>query len=490
MRVLMVYPKYPDTFWSFKHVLKLISKKAAFPPLGLLTVASLLPDDWEKCLVDMNVRSLEDADIERADMVFISAMIVQKDSAKDVIARCKELGKTVVAGGPMFTTMHDQFPDVDHFVLNEGETTVPMFLDDLEKGELKRVYSSSERPDIHRTPLPMWSLVDAKDYASMAIQYSRGCPFNCEFCDIVIMNGRVPRTKSPGQMCRELDSLYEHGWRGSVFIVDDNFIGNKNKVKELLPAVIDWQKKHRFPFSFFTEASVNLADDEELMDLMVRSNFFKVFLGLETPALGSLEECGKFQNTNRDLVESVKTIQRRGMQVMGGFIVGFDNDPEDIFNAQVEFIQKIGCVVAMVGLLNAVPQTRLWHRLKAENRLLRESRGNNTDRFLNYMPKMGVERLLNGYEHIVKSIYSTKNYYDRIRAFIKDYNPRCKARIKLEEVKALFKSFWVVGVCSKARFHFWRLLFSTLFKKTRSFPVAVELAILGLHFQKVMESSF
>ena len=370
MKVLFVYPEYPDTFWSFKHVLKFISKKAAFPPLGLLTVGAMLPDEWQKKLVDLNVGSLKDEHIEWADMVFLSAMIVQKKSAQEIIDRCRAHGKKIVAGGPAFTTQHKEFIGVDHFVLNEAEVTLPLFLEDLEKGRLKHVYTPAKRPDVVSTPVPLWPLININDYATLAIQYSRGCPYNCEFCDIVIMNGRIPRCKTPEQMKKEFQALYDVGWRKSVFIVDDNFIGNKGEVKKMLPALLEWQKEHKYPFTLLTEASTDLANDEDLMQMMSRANFFKVFLGLETPDRESLKECGKFQNTSRDLVKAVHTIHRHGMQVMGGFIVGFDNDSETIFDAQINFIQQIGVVTAMVGVLTALPQTRLWHRLKDEDRLI------------------------------------------------------------------------------------------------------------------------
>jgi len=313
MNILLIYPSYPDTFWSFKHIMPFISKKAAFPPLGLMTVAAMLPGDWSKRLVDLNVRPLLDEDLAWADMVFLSAMLIQEPSARETIARATALGKRVVAGGPAFCVGPERFPGVDHFVLDEGEVTLPMFLADWEKGEPKPLYSSTERPDLSRTPIPQWNLIDFKDYVSMPVQYSRGCPFDCEFCGIVTMNGRVPRNKSPQQMLAELQSLYDAGWRRNIFIVDDNFIGNKAKVKVLLPHVIDWQKRHGYPFTFMTEASINLATDPELMRLMSEANFSKVFVGIETPSTDCLKECGKVQNVNIDFTTAIKTINRNGM---------------------------------------------------------------------------------------------------------------------------------------------------------------------------------
>jgi radical SAM superfamily enzyme YgiQ (UPF0313 family) len=485
MNALLIYPEYPDTFWSFKHVLNFVSKKAAFPPLGLMTIGAMLPKEWEKKLVDINITELTDEQIQWADIVFIGAMLVQKKSAQEIINRCKAKGKKVVAGGPAFTTQHEKFKNVDHFVLNEAEVTLPLFLEDLKQENPKQIYTSDKRPDIKETPIPLWSLINFKDYVSLSIQYSRGCPFNCEFCDIIIMNGRIPRTKTPEQIINEMQSLYEAGWRGPLFIVDDNFIGNTAEVKKMLTLLINWQKEHKYPFQLYTEASTNLADDEELMQMMSAANFFKVFLGIETPCVDSLKECGKMQNATRDLADAVKTIHKNGMQVMGGFIVGFDNDSEKIFDAQIKFIQQTGVVTAMVGMLTALPQTRLWHRLKAEGRLTQDTSGENTDGSLNFVPKMGKEKLAEGYKKILSTIYSPKQYYKRIDTFIRNYKPTAKSRISKKDIKAFLKSMWRIGILSKSRFLYWKLILKTSLTKTKAFPTAVELAILGLHFEKV-----
>ncbi len=483
MNALLVYPRYPDTFWSFRHALSFISKKAVLPPLGLLTVAAMMPKEWEKRLVDTNVCGLKDGDIDWADMVFISAMLIQKESAQEIINRCKARGRKVVAGGPAFTTSHESFIGVDHFVLSEAESTLPLFLNDLEKGDLKQIYESPERPDVTKTPVPLWSLIDLRNYVSMAVQYSRGCPFECEFCDIIIMNGRVPRTKTNEQIIGELQSLYEAGWRNSVFIVDDNFIGNKANVKCMLPSLIEWQKERKYPFKLLTEASTNLADDEELMNLMSRANFSKVFLGIESPNVESLKECGKLQNVNRDLSETVKKIQQHGMQVMGGFIVGFDSDDEQIFENQLAFIQKAGVVTAVVGILGAFPKTKLWYRLKAEGRLIKDSVGESMDGNIDFVPKMGKEKLVNGYKKLLSKIYSKKYYYQRIDTFIRDYKPTVRSRLSKNEFFAFLRSVWRIGVLSGERLHYWRLLAKTLFTKKKALPVAIELAIYGQHLK-------
>jgi len=491
LKVLLVYPRYPDTFWSFRHALRIAAKKASFPPLGLLTVAAMLPAGWEKKLVDMNVRPLDDADIRWADCVMISAMVVQQDSAREVIARCRSLGTKTVAGGPLFTQGYEFFEEVDHLVLDEAEVTLPPFLADLEKGCAQRMYTSKERPDITRTPVPMWSLLDMKKYSSTNIQYSRGCPYNCEFCDIVVLNGRVPRTKSREQIIAELDSLYNRGWRDGIFIVDDNFIGNKRKLKrEILPAIIEWQKARKYPSMLLTETSINLADDEELMDLMVDAGFDTVFIGIETPNEDSLAECSKQQNRGRDLVASVKKIQNHGLQVQGGFIVGFDSDPDSIFKSQINFIQRSGIVTAMVGLLNAPPGTKLHQRLKREDRLLFDGNisGDNTDCSLNFVPKMDREMLISGYRNILATIYAPSQYYRRVKEFFKEYKPRRRKRVSQLQVWhawAFLRSVWYLGVRDRERLHYWRFMVSTLLKRPQHFPLSIALAVYGFHFRKV-----
>ena len=489
MKILLVYPQYPDTFWSFKHALKFISKKAGLPPLGALTVAAMLPQSWQKRLIDMSVDALTDDDIKWADYVFISAMVVQKDSTKEVIQRCVNLGTKVVAGGPLFTIEQGEFAGVDHFILNEGEITLPEFLSDLDKGSPKPVYTTDLHPEITRTPIPMWSLLNMKKYSSMSLQYSRGCPFNCELCDITLLDGRNPRTKTKEQTLAELDALYYAGWRGDVFLVDDNFIGNKAKLKaETLPAVIDWMEKRKHPFNLSTEASINLADDQELMTLMVKAGFIRVFIGIETPNEDSLSECDKKQNSSRDLVATVKLIQRNGLEVMAGFIVGFDSDPVSIFKTQIDFIQKSGIVTAMVGLLNAPKGTRLYHRLKGENRLLAASTGDNTDFSLNFIPKMNPDTLMNGYRDILSTIYAPKNYYARINTLLKEYRPKThlrKSEIKWSLVQGLFNCLWFVGVREQGRLHYWKLMASTLFTRPKSLRLLITLSAYGYHFRRV-----
>ncbi len=491
MKILLVYPEYPDTFWSFRYALRFVSKKASFPPLGLLTVAAMLPDAWEKKLVDMNATTLTGKDLKWADYMFISAMNVQKKAAREVIARCNKFGTKIVAGGPLFTTEYEEFNGVDHFVLGEAEITLPLFLEDLEKGCAQPIYTTNEHPDISKTPAPSWPLLNMKKYSSMSIQYSRGCPYNCEFCDIIILDGHKPRTKDTDQLLAELDAIYKLGWRSGVFIVDDNFIGNKRKLKaETLPALIEWSERKKHPFAFSAEATVNLAADEELMELMVKAGFNTVFIGIETPNEESLVECNKSININCDLVASVKEMQKHGLEVQGGFIVGFDNDPLSIFKSQISFIQNSGIVTAMVGLLNAPRGTRLYQRLKRENRLLKDSTGDNTDCSLNFIPKMDYKTLIDGYKHILSTIYSPGQYYERIKTFLKDYKPvkrKGRFQLKFYQVKAFIKSMWFLGVIERGRKYYWKLFVSTLLKRPRVFPLSISLAVYGFHFRKIVE---
>jgi radical SAM superfamily enzyme YgiQ (UPF0313 family) len=491
MKTLLIYPQYPaDTFWSFKHILKFASKRAAFPPLGLLTIASMLPEKWEKKLVDMNVSTLKDKDIEWADCVFISAMIVQKNSVKEVIERCRRLNVKIVAGGPLFTTGYEEFEGIDHFVLGEAEETLPVFLDDLKNGCSKHIYVSDKRPSLTKTPIPMWDLINFKHYATLCIQYTRGCPYDCEFCDVIIMNGRVPRNKEMSQVLREFDALYERGWRGPVFIVDDNFIGNKIKAKKMLREIVAWQEKRGYPFRLFTQVSLNLAADEELMRLMTDAGCNKVFIGLETPIEASLAECNKFLNKTGDMVAAVKKIQNFGMQVMGGFIVGFDNDPPSIFENQINFIQRMGVVSAMLGILTALPKTKLYNRLKGEGRLLKTSSGDNTDGSLNFVPRMGVEALMNGYRKIMQTLYSPEKYYQRIITFLEEYRPakrrqRISLALAIASLRTFLKSVWYLGVVGESRRYYWKLVTKALFKYHHTFPEAISMAIQGFHFRKV-----
>ena len=488
MNTLLIYPEYPDTFWGFKHALRFILKKANVPPLGLLTVAALLPKDWTLRLVDLNLKKLKEKDIAWADMVLISAMDAQRPSVQRIVDLCQKYRVRTVAGGPLFSANPQDFPGIDHLVLKEAEITLPLFLADLEKGQPQHIYTTDQWADLSKSPRPMWELADIKKYSSMNLQYSRGCPYNCDFCDISILYGRIPRTKSTRQVLGELEALHKMGWRGGVFIVDDNFVGNKARLKaEVLPQMVAWMDVHKHPFTFITQASIEMADDDDLLSLMARAGFDQVFVGIETPDENSLQECSKFQNKNRDMIAGVKKIQGCGIQVHAGFIVGFDSDPKSIFDTQIKFIQQSGIATAMVSLLNILPKTKLYWRLKDQDRLTKEFSGDNTDFNLNFVPKMGPVPLLEGYRKIVKTIYSPRNYYRRVRTFLREYRPVRvqKPRFSFSRLAAFASSIVVLGLWSKERFQYWGLVFWTLFKRPRLFPTAITMTIYGYHFRKV-----
>ncbi|MGV8057742.1 MAG: B12-binding domain-containing radical SAM protein [Smithellaceae bacterium] len=491
MNILMIYPRYPVTFWSFKYALKYISKKAAFPPLGLLTVASMLPKEWDVRLVDLNIEKLKQKDMEWADYVMISAMLIQKDSVDEILDKCAQFRKKVIAGGPLFSAKPEAYHDsVDHLVLNEAECTLPPFLADLAQGTTRKVYRSSDFPSLHNTPLPRWDLAKIKYYANVMIQFSRGCPFNCEFCDVTSLFGHNPRIKTEDQFLRELQTIYETGWRGTVFIVDDNFIGNKKAIKTMLPRVIAWMQDHQYPFEMLTETSINIADDDELIHLMTRAGFTNIFIGLETPNEESLKECSKNQNCKRNMTAAIKKLQAAGLQVFGGYIVGFDNDDESIFARQIKFIQETGVVTAMVGLLNALPNTRLWHRLKKENRLDDNSSGDNTDGSINFIPRMDKTKLIEGYNKLVKTLYSPRHYYQRINEFLKTYKPIPIGRnnkYSYQRLKAFIISIFYIGILGNgvSQWYYWKLMVKSLIFYRQSFAEAMTLMVYGYHFRKM-----
>ncbi len=491
MKILLLNPKFPDTFWSLKSAIKFISRKSLMPPMGLLTVAALLPESWDKRLVDLNTGRLRDKDLLWADYVLITAMAIQRKSVDEVLQRCKTLGVKTVAGGPLFTSMPEEYaPLVDHLVLKEAEITLPLFLADLQIGEGRRMYTTREKADLRKTPVPLWNLVDIKKYALMPTQYSRGCPFNCDFCDVTTLFGHEIRTKDTAQVITELQTIYDTGWRGNVFFVDDNFIGNKTRLKtEVLPAIETWMRDRKFPFSFNTQASINLSDDEDLMQSMVRAGFDCVFVGIETPSETCLNECNKVQNKGRDLVECVTKIQRAGMQVQAGFILGFDSDEPGIFDNMIRFIQESGVVVAMVGLLNAPRGTGLYRRLAGEQRLTRPSSGDNMDCSMNFQPKMGIHTLMAGYQKVIKTIYSQSNYCQRILTFLKNYKVPTERsqRYQPHEIWAFLKTIWEFGILRPGRRYYWKLIFWSLRKRHR-LHLAVTFIIYGYHFRKMIRA--
>jgi len=487
MNALLLYPEFPDTFWSFKHAVKFIGRKAALPPLGLLTVAAMLPEEWNLRLVDMNVSKLTEDYLAWADCAFMSAMVVQRSSAKELIARCNAAKVPVIAGGPLFTEESEQFSDVDHLVLGEAEEILPRFLADFMAGSAGHIYRASGFPDVRTTPIPRWDLLEMRQYVAMAVQFSRGCPYDCEFCDITVLFGRRPRVKTPEQMIAELDALWRAGWRKGIFFVDDNFIGNRPYLKEVfLPALIEWRHSTGRTNYFFTEATLNLADDEALVRQMVAAGFNWVFVGIETPEHEGLVECNKLQNTRRDLLQSVRILQNAGLEVQAGFIVGFDSDTPSIFKRQLQFIQKSGIVTAMVGVLQAFPGTRLYRRMQAEGRLKDVVSGDNVDGTTNIVPSMSLEVLRAGHRWLVNRIYDPKHYYHRVRTLLREYNPpRVKNAFDLQHFFALWRSFLYIGILGRERLYYWGLLIWMLFRRPRLFSIGVKHAIYGYHFRKV-----
>lgn len=490
MNVLLIYPEYPETFWNFRHALQFMGKKAVYPPLGLLTIAAMFPDDWDAQLVDLNVTQLREAQLRQADLVCISAMSIQEASARAVIARCRALGVPVLAGGPLFTSDPEAFAEVDYLVLNEAEVTFPHFLRDYQRGEAHHCYQSDDFADLRVTPVPRWELINMAPYAAMNIQVSRGCPYDCEFCNITALFGRAPRLKDATKVIAELDALYHAGWRGGVFFVDDNLISHKRKMKEeILPAVTAWMEARRYPFIFNAQVPINIADDTVLLAGMARAGFTTVFVGIESPNEASLQECQKTPNANRDMLASVRTVQQHGIQVQGGFIVGFDNDPLNIFERVTDFIQRSGIVTAMVGLLNAPYGTRLYQRLQQEGRLLSGMTGDNTDGTLNFIPAMPRETLMQGYQQIIRSIYTPRPYYQRVRHFLQDYRPavRFSWPFRFAYLAGGAKLLVKLGLLEQERAHFWRLIFWALFTRPRVLPLAVVYSAYGFHFRKCME---
>ena len=498
---LFVYPKFPPSYWGFKYALEFLGKKSSMPPLGLLTIAGMFPDNYAMKVVDMNIEPLTDAHLQWADVVLTSTMIVQKASLYEVAERCNQAGIPIIAGGPHPTSYYDNIKaetdaTINHFLFGEVEEIFEAFLTDFESGVAKEVYRETRKPDITKTPPPRYDLININNYGSMALQFSRGCPFNCEFCDITKLFGRVPRTKSNEQMLAEFEMLYKLGWEGAMFVVDDNFIGNKRDAMRLLPAVKEWQEERQFPFSLYTEASVNLVEIPEMLDAMSDAGFNMVFLGIESPNDEALLSTSKGQNTSKEeeagsyLLRAIRKIQSKGMEVTGGFIIGLDGDTE--FDSHIDFIQKAGIPMAMAGLLTALKETDLWHRLKQEDRLLVESSGNNTDMSLNFVPEMPREELLAEYRRVVSTLYdpTLKNYFARCLTLLEHmpYTPHNVRSIRKDELLAFIRSLQK-QLFSRQGLAYARFLAKTLKDYPKMFPEAVRLAVMGYHLEKTTRNT-
>jgi len=493
---LLVYPRFPPSYWGFQYALELIDKRSAMPPLGLITVAGMFPDRYRLRLVDMNVTELTDEDLQWADLVLTSTMVVQQHSLHEVIGHCNRLATPVAVGGPHPTSYITDIHGADHYLLDEVEESFPRFLADWEQGIAERIYRPEGKPAVTDTPVPRFDLLDLDAYSSMALQFSRGCPFDCEFCDITKLFGRKPRTKTNEQMIVELDTLYETGWRGPVFMVDDNFIGNKKEAMRMLPAVTAWQKEHGYPFGFYTEASVNLAKLEPLMDAMVQAGFSMTFLGIESPNPEALKKTKKVQNTARGdddfLLHAVRTIQSRGIEVSGGFILGLDGDGPEVFDAQVDFIQEAGIPMAMVGLLSALRGTDLYARLQKEGRLLDESSGNNVEVRLNFVPELDPDVLVRGYRQVLERLYgpNLEAYFERCWTMLSNLGPQALPRrnVRSNEIWGALRSIRR-QLFSRQGPAYLKLLTRTLFRRPGMLPEAIRLGIMGYHFQRFTEQT-
>jgi radical SAM superfamily enzyme YgiQ (UPF0313 family) len=510
INALMIQPKTPQTFWSHDNALKPAGFKAVMPPLGLMTVAAMLPENYDVTLIDMNVGDLEMRDIERSDIVFLTGMWIHRESFLKVLNMCHERGKTVIAGGPFVQSAYGgpgrdylESDKIDHLVLYEAENNLPRFLHDYARGTAKKVYDNRQRPGLDLTPPPRFDLIRPANYASMALQFSRGCPFNCEFCDIIQMFGRVPRTKSAAQFMREVEALYATAYRGRLFIVDDNFIANRKAVKEMLRLLAAWQEERDYPYLLFTEASIDLAGDDELLDLMARSGFTSVFVGIESPDAATLRAAHKNQNVACDMNDAVEKIQRSGIEVMAGFILGFDTDTDDAFDRQLAFIRRNGIPQSMVGLLAAMPNTDLHKRLEREGRIIEQKNphsGDNVDTVLNFVPAMPAEQLVKGYKRVIAETYSPKNYFARALTLISRFpdlkvselrraapwkrklanskltNYPNRTRLMLELTKFFFSSFGIHALAFLVRSTRYGLL---------ALPAAIELVFRGHHYVSV-----
>jgi radical SAM superfamily enzyme YgiQ (UPF0313 family) len=490
MNVLLVYPKMPTTYMTMEFALEFARKKAVYPPLGLLTVAAMLPREWNKRVVDLNVKPLDDEAILWADYVFLSAMNVQVKSAREIVARCKALGAKVVAGGPLFTHEHEDFEGVDHFVLNEAEITLPQFLGDLEAGCPKPLYATKEFADVRDTPIPQWDLIDLDDYAFAIMQYSRGCPYMCEFCDVTALFGRKMRTKPPEQVLAELEALGDLTRFDLVLFADDNLIGNQRDLKKnLLPALIEWRAGYRYPVNFATQVTITLADDMDLMRMMRAAGFGSIFCGIETPNEETLVAIKKRQNTKRDLLENIRLLHEEGFTISAGFIVGFDEDTPEGHQRLIDFIQESGIVFTMVNLLKAPPGTALYAKMRAAGRLIEPF--NFEENESNIIPVMDPELLHEGYARVIRHAYSPAFMYARMRVFLSAFGKRTRLRIGAKrgvawrDVRALFLVIYKLGLTGTQRGEFWKNAWWTLTHCPKEYRSFLMFAILTYHFQKM-----
>jgi radical SAM superfamily enzyme YgiQ (UPF0313 family) len=466
MNILLVYPKMPDTFYAMRHFIDVVGRKAVYPPLGLLTVSALLPKNWNKKLCDLNARSLSDDELLWADYVFLSAMNVQENSVREIIKQCKNSDVKIVAGGPLFTHEHERFQEIDYFVLNEAEITLPLFLSDLENSTPNRIYESAEFADVTQTPLPDYELANMDDYVYSIVQYSRGCPYMCDFCDVTALFGRRPRIKTSEQIINELEKINELSGLRLVLFADDNLIGNKKSLKnDLLPALIDWREKNKIEFFFATQLTINLAEDDELMDLLLQAGFRQIFIGIETPDEVSLAASHKNQNLRRDQLENVLRLHQAGFTISGGFIVGFDTDTAGSFKRQIDFIQTSGIPLPIVNILKAPPGTDLYKRIKKEGRLSKPFAFGEGE--TNIVPVMDEKLLFDGFLDVITSLYSPEHSYKRIITFLNSYKfpkltYKTPEKVRLKELMMVLRVVYLLGIKYKHRIYFWKLIYWSL----------------------------
>lgn len=492
MKVLLLYPKFPQSFWSYDRLMEMADLKAMIPPLGIITVAALLPTDWEIRFCDRNVQEETEADWQWCDLVILSAMLVQKPDFLELVKKARQLGKKVAAGGPYPTSVTQESIDagIDYLILDEGEITIPLFIEAINRGDRNGIFRATEKPDVSQSPMPRFDLLNLDAYLMMAIQFSRGCPFNCEFCDIISLYGRKPRTKEPHQAIAELETLYHLGWRGSLFIVDDNFIGNQRNVKRFLRELIPWMQSHNFPFTFITEASVNLAEDDELLELMGQAGFYAVFLGIETPDQDSLQVTRKVQNTRNPLVEACNKINEAGLLIYAGFILGFDGERAGAGDRIRAFVEETSIPQPMLGILQAPHNTALWDRLEKENRLLTDHENQTGDQntLMNFIPTRPIEEIAQEY------VQSFWNLYEPVQ-----YLRRCLNQcLKIQQVNTTRQSMqfplgkglrlvaqliWLQGIRRpEIRAQFWQQLWIILWQKPQLLNMYLGLCAAGEHF--------
>ena len=493
MKILLVYPEMPDTFYAFKHLTKVVGKKSAFPPVGLLTVAAMLPVYWELKLIDTNVTKLNDSEILWADMIFISAMNTQAQSTFELVEKCKNLGAKLVAGGPLFTHEYKRFPTIDHFILNEAEITLPIFLKDLENNSLKKIYSTSEFANVNETPIPRWELINMNDYSYATVQYTRGCPYFCDFCDVTTLFGRKPRVKTPKQIIGELDAILKNGNPGMILFADDNLIGNKGKLtKELLPELIKWRDKNKYAPGFDTQLTINLADDDELMQDMLEAGFRKIFVGIETLDEDTLKQIQKGQNTKRNLVENINKLHMHGFMVNGAFIVGLDNDKPSIFQNIIDFVKETGIVLVIINLLKAPVGTELYTKMVADGRIIKEL--DFDEKKSNLIHIMEKETLHDGYTMIIEELYSPRSIFERAKTFLLiERTTKVKNGIKRKftfaEIKMAISVIYRLGVTDENRSYFWKLIIWTIFNsKISKLDLAIFFSALMHQYSQLWKS--